>query len=480
MATTAELFTILVTACAFAGDKPVLYYLCERGEPDDVDLVELILRNFTRPDSHIYEGKTPLYAASSGGHVGIVKLLLKKGSEPNKKTTDFGDTPLVIAIKKYHTGVVKLLLENGADANQKPLDGDAPLTTAAIQNGNIDVMKLLLEHSADPNKATIDGTTGYTPLIMAVSRGRTEVVKLLIKHGVDVDKGTIHRGITPLIMASSWGRVDVVKLLLQHRAKVDKATTDHGTTPLYAASNCRNINVAKLLLENGADPNRGDDEGETPLFSACQKGYIDVMQFLLENGADPNKQDEEGTTPLMIAIESHNDKIALELGKLLTSFGADIHYVSEDREDVFDIAQRDDKTETRAWLESVSDFTPIQICAASGCPAGLRVLVHQRELDPFAQGPDTPSLIELVGGKSAALLRLCREVQMKWAPRRHHLFHPAFRSTVKLLFLIRSCAPNRGLAGLWIKEIPTEIWIAIASQMKRVSWPKLGREALSF
>lgn len=478
MATTAELFTILVTACAFAGDKPVLYYLCERGEPDDVDLVELILRNFTRPDSHIYEGKTPLYAASSGGHVGIVKLLLKKGSYPNKKTTDFVDTPLVIAIKKYHTGVVKLLLENGADANQKPLDGDAPLTTAASQNGNIDVMKLLLEHGADPNKATIDD--GTTPLIMASSRGRTDVMKLLLKHGADVDKGSTRRGITPLVMASSWGRADVVKLLLQHRAKVDKATTDHGTTPLYAASNCRNINVVKLLLQNGADVNRGDDEGETPLFSACQKGYIDVMQLLLENGADPNKQDEEGTTPLMIAIESHNDKIALELGKLLTSFGADIHYVDEDREDVFDIARRDDKTETREWLESVSDFTPIQICAASGCPAGLRVLVHQRELDPFAQGPDTPSLTELAGGKSAALLRLCREVRMKWAPCRHHLFHPAFRSKVELLFLIRSCAPNRGFAVLWIQKIPEEIWIAIASQMSRVGWPRLGKNALTY
>ena len=53
---------------------------------------------------------------------------------------------------------------------------------------------------------------------------------------------------------------------------------------------------------------------------AAANGHTECVRLLLENGADPDKQDEEGTTPLMIAIESHNDKIALELGKLLTSY----------------------------------------------------------------------------------------------------------------------------------------------------------------
>ncbi|VDI21907.1 Hypothetical predicted protein, partial [Mytilus galloprovincialis] len=58
-----------------------------------------------------YDG-TPLHAASEGGFINIVKLLLERADiDPNKENGYNGVTPLHAAASHGHLDIVQLLLE---------------------------------------------------------------------------------------------------------------------------------------------------------------------------------------------------------------------------------------------------------------------------------------------------------------------------------------------------------------------------------
>ena len=57
-----------------------------------------------------YEGNTPLHGASSRGHIEMVKFLIEKGADPNRKNKA-DQTPLFFAKTQKHTQVSKFLME---------------------------------------------------------------------------------------------------------------------------------------------------------------------------------------------------------------------------------------------------------------------------------------------------------------------------------------------------------------------------------
>jgi ankyrin repeat protein len=70
-----------------------------------------------------------LYAEEKG-HESMVRLLLKKGAEPDFKDTD-GWTPLLYEAENRHEVVMRLLLEKDAEPDSKDTNGRTPISYAA-------------------------------------------------------------------------------------------------------------------------------------------------------------------------------------------------------------------------------------------------------------------------------------------------------------------------------------------------------------
>jgi len=76
-----------------------------------------------RCEVHPSSGYTPLIYASRAGQVEAVRLLLRRGAEVDRQTTEMRSTALHRAAVAGHAEVVRLLLEAGADVRIRDCDG---------------------------------------------------------------------------------------------------------------------------------------------------------------------------------------------------------------------------------------------------------------------------------------------------------------------------------------------------------------------
>ncbi len=104
-------------------------------------------------------GENAMMLASLNGDIDLVKLLISKDAEVNKK----GWTPLHYAASNGHDDVVQLLLDNSAYIDAGSPNGTTPLMMAA-RGGHISTIKLLLDSGAD---ITIKNQIGLNALDFA-------------------------------------------------------------------------------------------------------------------------------------------------------------------------------------------------------------------------------------------------------------------------------------------------------------------------
>ena len=138
---------------------------------------------------------TALRWASRLGCAEIVKLLLKAGADPNKRYhSGYGNTVLMEALEPWlhgsgyagwaplnmgcrndRTEIVRLLLARGADPNKRNIIGVTALMLASMDD-RTEIVRLLLASGADPH---IQNKYGDTALMLASRKGHTEIVRLL-------------------------------------------------------------------------------------------------------------------------------------------------------------------------------------------------------------------------------------------------------------------------------------------------------------
>eukprot|EP00731_Ephydatia_muelleri_P032572 Em0024g116a len=124
------------------------------------------------------DGWSPIYAASSNGHLEVLIEARAIVNHRNKK----GQNSFYTASARGHLEVLKALVKAKANVNQCDKNGWSPMYVAS-ERGYLEVVKTLIDSGANVNECNKDGES---PLFTASSEGHLEVVKALIEAGANV------------------------------------------------------------------------------------------------------------------------------------------------------------------------------------------------------------------------------------------------------------------------------------------------------
>lgn len=149
-----------------------------------------ILKNNNRIDEIL------LTAIENGNNYNIVRILLKKGADPNSKAFPY-QTPLMLACSNSRLEIVDLLIKNKADVNQSTTSGVYPINVTfheSSSGGYIleqDIIALLVRNNVDinsKNRASL-GNTLLKSVVGHYCEGTDPMgimyIEFLLKHGAD-------------------------------------------------------------------------------------------------------------------------------------------------------------------------------------------------------------------------------------------------------------------------------------------------------
>lgn len=169
---------------------------------DDVKEVNKQLANGMDPNMTDNQGIPLLVIAAREKSDKVVGALIANPKTDVEILDKAGENAMMMAALVGDIDIVKQLIAKDAEVNKK---GWAPLHYAAA-NGNDDIVKLLLDHDAYIDAGSPNGTT---PLMMAARGGHVSTVKLLLDSGADLNvKNQI--GLTALDFAKQYKEPDVV------------------------------------------------------------------------------------------------------------------------------------------------------------------------------------------------------------------------------------------------------------------------------
>lgn len=247
--TTTDIYTSL---CSYAcqGNLKGIYDLTNKcGDPD-------ILKSPL--------GYTALCEASAGGHIRIIKYLMKKGVNVESRS----DSALIYAGRNGHVSVIDFLIKRGASRYDQ--DGYYDTLKIALMNGHLDVFRYFIaeKYPVCYNEAirfTYDG-------------GFVDVAKKLI------DEYCLYNNdlSNSMIYFAKNGKCDMIEYLLNKSKRIEQYMAKYVSVVLSAIS-CGCISIIKLFVGKGLDVSL-DNNCFIKHASQCAKER--TVMYLYENGAD--------------------------------------------------------------------------------------------------------------------------------------------------------------------------------------------------
>ncbi|GJN70066.1 hypothetical protein PLICBS_004118 [Purpureocillium lilacinum] len=291
-----------------------------------------------------------LVAAALGDHASTVELLIQNGADPelyliiNSRRRDSSfSTPMQAAASKGHLGIVTLLLELGDNGFDTCYSGSwygtALIAAIDTDSRSLDIVRTLLDAGADPNRVTSSDCHCYGfPLLYAVRRADREVVELLLNRGAQVNlrHETVY---TALQVAATHKDGDLVDVLLGRGADVNIeiepknlwGTIAHGLqegaiTALQTAVWHGHENNVHRLINAGASISVSNEHApwQSAMQIAAYRGNIFILRALLQMGCDVN----EVGGYLGSALQAAASQGHLEAVNILLESGADVEDTS--------------------------------------------------------------------------------------------------------------------------------------------------------
>lgn len=234
------------------------------------------------------QGCTALLRACGGGHVSLVRLLLKRGAD-TRIPAHSGATCLSVALTAGQLEASRALLQHGVDVDQRLPGRITPLMIAAAL-GQDDSIADLLAHGADAKASDAHGG-GVLHALAQYGFGSRDgrVVRAweaLLAAGADPDQGN-SGGETPLLLllGASFEPGTVchedfimpqLEVLLRHGVRMDAREGRRGFGPLHLAALHGLGRIVRRLIAAGADPDLRDQLNRRPAEIALMRGFVDI------------------------------------------------------------------------------------------------------------------------------------------------------------------------------------------------------------
>ncbi|KAI9155084.1 Ankyrin-1 [Paramyrothecium foliicola] len=281
-----------------AADEHLLTIAAQR---NDLAMIELLFKNGANPNIANRLGQTAIYIAAKEGYDVF-----------NRYTWSILWTPLLAATHGGHVGCVELLLER-ANRQYRDQRGRNAASIAAAE-GHAEVLKELLKWS-DVELCTI-ATKCPSALEFAMMRKQRETSLLLIPL-LDINC-TFTNGERPLHCAARTNQPDVLHFALCRRGVIVNAKDGQGCTFLHKLATCQFVDrpdfLKGVLGHPAVDLNALNRDGNTPLLVAARANNVTMVTYLLERqDVDVNARDHYGDTTLLIATWRGNNAMVTGL-----------------------------------------------------------------------------------------------------------------------------------------------------------------------
>ncbi|XP_077977548.1 transient receptor potential cation channel subfamily A member 1-like [Glandiceps talaboti] len=147
----------------------------------NIRFLQLLIKNNAKICRKDQNERTPLHLASKKGRLDCVEALAEASSTRINEDDVDGKTPLILGSEGGHVKVVKHLLKVGADIDSRDNNRRTALALAAL-NGHVDVIEVLLKNHSD-----IDATdkNRNTPLHLSAANGHEEATSFLLKQSAN-------------------------------------------------------------------------------------------------------------------------------------------------------------------------------------------------------------------------------------------------------------------------------------------------------
>ncbi|KAH7233154.1 hypothetical protein BKA59DRAFT_487710 [Fusarium tricinctum] len=257
-----------------------------------------------------HQQETPLHLACSGGHEGIVNMLLDAGA--NAFATDDQDrSAIYLAIESCDQKFLRKMAQQESCkgwVEQEASNPHSALLLDAAFHGNEGGCRFLVEeHSFDVN---ITDKSGFPPVMHALERWHFDLVRTFVQEW----KAHFDHWTALLICSQEYNTDRVLRLITHvvYHYNIDINMADHSEDiilwPIFEQHVDRDDILALLhgLMELGLSIDRTNSQGQTTLHRACLSAHVTrsyhflaVIGFIMGHSQlDINKTDQGGKTAL--------------------------------------------------------------------------------------------------------------------------------------------------------------------------------------